>query len=67
MGYTVQDIEKIAEFKSWSKKRKIDTLLAIDADIYCNLDTRDEAFRLRYVFFYYIVIYNSSIVQQRRG
>ena len=37
MGYTVQDIEKIAEFKSWSKKRKIDTLLAIDADLYCNL------------------------------
>ena len=37
MGYTVQDIEKIAEFKSWSKKRKIDTLLAIDGDLYCNL------------------------------
>ena len=37
MGYTVEDIEKIAEFKSWSKKKKIDTLLAIDADLYCNL------------------------------
>ena len=37
MGYTVEDIEKIAEFKSWSKNRKIDTLLAIDADLYCNL------------------------------
>ena len=37
MGYTIDDIEKIAEFKSWSKKRKIDTLLEIDADLYCNL------------------------------
>ena len=37
MKYTFDDIEKIVEFKSWSKKRKIDTLLAIDADLYCNL------------------------------
>ena len=37
MVYTIDDIEKIAQFKSWSKKRKIDTLLEIDADLYCNL------------------------------
>ena len=37
MKYTYDDIEKIAEFKSWSDKKKVDTLLAIDADLYCNL------------------------------
>lgn len=37
MKYTFDDIEKIAEFKSWSDKKKVDTLLAIDADLYCNL------------------------------
>ena len=37
MRYTIDDIEKIAAFKSWSTKRKIDTLLEIDADLYCNL------------------------------
>ena len=37
MGYTIDDIEKIAAFKSWSTKKKIDTLLEIDADLYCNL------------------------------
>ena len=38
MAYTIDDIEKIVEFKSWSKKRKVDALLEIDADLYCNLD-----------------------------
>ena len=37
MRYTIDDIEKIAAFKSWSTKKKIDTLLEIDADLYCNL------------------------------
>jgi cob(I)alamin adenosyltransferase len=37
MAYTIDDIEKIAEFKSWSNKRKVDALLEIDADLYCNL------------------------------
>ena len=37
MPYTVDDIEKIIAYTSWSKKRKVDTLLAIDADLYCNL------------------------------
>lgn len=37
MPYTIDDIEKIMAYTSWSKKRKVDTLLAIDADLYCNL------------------------------
>ena len=37
MPYTINDIEKIIAYTSWSKKRKVDTLLAIDADLYCNL------------------------------
>ncbi len=37
MSYNIDDIEKILGFTSWSKKRKIDTLFEIDADLYCNL------------------------------
>jgi cob(I)alamin adenosyltransferase len=37
MKYTINDIEKIIEYKTWSDKRKIDTLLEIDADLYCNM------------------------------
>ncbi len=37
MGYTIDDIEKIAAFTSWSKRKKVDTLLEIDADLYCNM------------------------------
>ena len=37
MDYTVEDIDKILEFSSWSDRKKIDTLLEIDADLYCNL------------------------------
>ena len=37
MPYNIDDIEKILNFTSWSKKRKIDTLFEIDADLYCNL------------------------------
>lgn len=39
MSYKIDDIEKILNFTSWSKKRKIDTLFEIDADLYCNLGT----------------------------
>ena len=39
MSYNIDDIEKILNFTSWSKKRKIDTLFEIDADLYCNLGT----------------------------
>ncbi len=37
MEYTINDIEKITEFKSWSDKKKIDELLRIDCDLYTNL------------------------------
>jgi hypothetical protein len=37
MEYTINDIEKITEFKSWSEKKKIDELLRIDCDLYTNL------------------------------
>jgi|TARA_R110000751_G_C13747202_1_gene478020 hypothetical protein len=37
MGYTLDDIDKILGFSSWSDRKKIDSLLEIDADLYCNL------------------------------
>jgi hypothetical protein len=37
MSYNIDDIEKILGFTSWSEKRKIESLLEIDADLYCNL------------------------------
>tara|TARA_Y100000052_G_scaffold27584_1_gene36874 strand:+ start:2964 stop:3197 length:234 start_codon:yes stop_codon:yes gene_type:complete len=37
MKYNYDDIEKIAEFKSWSEKRKIDELLRIDCIMYTNM------------------------------
>ncbi len=37
MDYTVDDIDKILGFSSWSDRKKIDTLLEMDADLYCNL------------------------------
>lgn len=37
MEYTINEIEKITEFKSWSEKKKIDELLRIDCDLYTNL------------------------------
>tara|TARA_R100000734_G_C3315550_1_gene107545 strand:- start:449 stop:679 length:231 start_codon:yes stop_codon:yes gene_type:complete len=37
MSYNVDDLEKILSYKSWSDKKKFNTLLEIDADIYCNL------------------------------
>ena len=39
MNYTALDAEKIAGFKTWSDKRKIDELLRIDANLYCNIGT----------------------------
>jgi len=35
--YKIQDIEKILGFTSWSDKKKIDTLLYIDCNMYANL------------------------------
>ena len=37
MSYKYSDIEKIMNYKSWSRKMKIDALLSIDADLYANL------------------------------
>lgn len=37
MAYTIDDIEKILSYTTWKNKKKIDTLLEIDADLYTNL------------------------------
>lgn len=37
MNYSFEDIEKILGFTSWSDRKKIDTLLEVDANLYCNL------------------------------
>ena len=35
--FTVDDIDKIISYKTWPRKKKIDTLLHIDCAMYCNL------------------------------
>jgi CRISPR/Cas system CSM-associated protein Csm2 small subunit len=35
--YTIEDIDKVVEFSTWSLKKKIDTLLRIDCMMYTNL------------------------------
>jgi hypothetical protein len=35
--YTTTDVDKIENYKTWSDKKKIDTLLHIDCNQYCNL------------------------------
>lgn len=37
--YTINDIEKILNFKTWDDKKKIDELLRIDAKIYAHQGT----------------------------
>ena len=37
MAYSIDDIDKIVKFTSWTDQKKIDKLLEIDADLYCNL------------------------------
>ena len=37
MAYTVNDIDKILEFKTWNDRQKIDELLRIDCELYTNL------------------------------
>ena len=39
MEYTINDIERILEFKSWSNKEKEDELLRIDCAMYTYLGT----------------------------
>ena len=46
MEYTYSDIDKIAEFKTWSERQKLDELLRIDCKMYTNLgsdSTKKEA------------------------
>tara|TARA_R100000781_G_scaffold99431_1_gene63016 strand:+ start:1147 stop:1398 length:252 start_codon:yes stop_codon:yes gene_type:complete len=35
--YTIDDVDKIVEYSTWSTKRKIDALLHIDCIMYANL------------------------------
>jgi len=35
--YTIEDIDKVVEFSTWSLKKKIDTLLRVDCIMYTNL------------------------------
>ena len=37
MEYTIEDIEKIESFKTWSDRKKVDELLRIDCTMYTNL------------------------------
>jgi len=37
MEYTIKDIEKIVDFKTWSVKQKVDELLRLDCKQYTNL------------------------------
>ena len=39
MEYTIKDIEKIVDFKTWSVKQKVDELLRLDCKQYTNLGT----------------------------
>ena len=39
MKYKYENIEEFTEFKSWTDKRKIDTLLEIDCSLYAHLGT----------------------------
>jgi hypothetical protein len=39
MVYTVTEIEKVINYKTWSDKRKMDKLLFMDCSMYCNLGT----------------------------
>ena len=37
MEYKYRDIDKIASYKTWPERKKIDTLLFIDCDLYTQL------------------------------
>lgn len=37
MIYNINDISKIVGYKTWSNKKKIDTLLEMDALMYCDM------------------------------
>jgi len=44
MEYTVKDIHKKYGFTTWTDKQKVDELLRLDAQMYCNLGTDSTAF-----------------------
>lgn len=37
MVFTTTEIEKIANYKTWSSKKKLDALLKMDCNMYCHL------------------------------
>jgi len=39
MSYSVSDIERVVNFKTWSDSKKLDTLLQMEAEQYPNLGT----------------------------
>ena len=39
MGYTIDDVDKIVGFTTWSNKQKTDELLRMDCSLYCSLGT----------------------------
>ena len=39
MGYTIDDVDKIVRFTTWSDKQKMDELLRMDCSLYCSLGT----------------------------
>jgi hypothetical protein len=39
MRYTYKNIQEFMNYKTWSNKRKIDTLLEIDCSLYAHLGT----------------------------
>jgi len=45
--YTVSDIDKILNFTTWSAQKKIDTLLHMDCDMYCNLGIESPKFEVK--------------------
>ena len=49
MSYTIDDIEKILGYTTWKDKKKIDTLLEIDADLYTNLGKDSSKFQVENV------------------
>jgi len=39
MAYTIDDVDKIAAFTTWTNKQKMDQLLKMDCTLYCTLGT----------------------------
>ena len=67
LNYNIDDVTKISNYSSWTDKKKIDTLLQIDCNQYCNLgststdDERTEVKRNSKIIYRTIRQINSSI------